>query len=364
MEQKENKMMTNTEYPLITIIIATFNSEKVLPRTLIAIRNQSYPQDKFEIFAVDGGSTDSTFKIAEKYGCRIIENPYTDPMNAKKIGYEKANGTYSIVIDHDEVLENPKSIEEKVTAIIENIDCRVVFYSGYKKPKNYPLLNQYISDFGDPVSCYYYNFPKDYKFLESTLKKNYSVIKETESYYIVSFKNYKKTPLFELDCAGSLVDTTYMKSIIKNYGIEELAHAFYRLIEEDFDKMIFLKSDPIVHYSADSLKKYFPKIKWRICNNVHFSEMKAQGMIGRISTTNSKKWKLYLFPLYSITILIPLLQSIYFSFSRKNIAYMLHPLFCLYATFQIGLQYTIKIFHIPVKLKSYDGKKIIKQNIR
>lgn len=351
------------EYPLITIIIATFNSEKVLPRTLTAIRNQSYPQDKLKILAVDGGSTDKTLEIAQKYDCETINNPYTDPVNAKKIGYEAAQGEFSIVIDHDEVLENPQSIEYKVKAIKSNPDCKVVFYSGYKKPNDYPLLNQYISDFGDPVSCYYYNFPKDYKFLEKTLKKNYLVIKETEDYYIISFKNYKKKPLFELACAGSLVETTYIKNIITCHGMEEVAHAFYLLIEEGFDTMIFLKNDPLVHYSADSLKNYFPKIKWRICNNIHFPKMKAQGLLGRISNTKSKKWKLYFFPLYSITLLFPLLQSVYFSISRKNVAYMLHPLFCLYATFQIALQYTIKICHIPVKLKSYDGKKNIKQNI-
>ena len=53
-------------YPLVSIMIATFNSEKVLPRTLEAIRAQTYPQDKLEILAIDGGSTDSTLEIAKK----------------------------------------------------------------------------------------------------------------------------------------------------------------------------------------------------------------------------------------------------------------------------------------------------------
>ena len=37
---------TPESLPVVTILIATFNSEKILPRTLEGIKKQSYPQDK------------------------------------------------------------------------------------------------------------------------------------------------------------------------------------------------------------------------------------------------------------------------------------------------------------------------------
>ena len=52
---------------LVTIMIATFNSEKLLPRTLDALKAQTYPAELMEILIIDGGSNDTTRDIAKKY---------------------------------------------------------------------------------------------------------------------------------------------------------------------------------------------------------------------------------------------------------------------------------------------------------
>ena len=39
---------------MVTIMIATFNSEKLLPRTLDAIKKQTYPAELIEILIIDG----------------------------------------------------------------------------------------------------------------------------------------------------------------------------------------------------------------------------------------------------------------------------------------------------------------------
>lgn len=59
---------TPESLPVVTILIASFNSEKILPRTLEGIKKQSYPQDKLDLLAVDGGSTDGTYALIERYG--------------------------------------------------------------------------------------------------------------------------------------------------------------------------------------------------------------------------------------------------------------------------------------------------------
>ena len=73
------------DLPIVTVAIATYNSEKLLPRTLKAIRKQSYPQEKIEILIIDGGSKDKTRLIAQEYGAIEIDNPKTEPVNAKLI---------------------------------------------------------------------------------------------------------------------------------------------------------------------------------------------------------------------------------------------------------------------------------------
>ncbi|MCA4895454.1 MAG: glycosyltransferase [Cytophagales bacterium] len=64
MEKGENKKLV-ANLPLVSIITVVFNGEKSIERTINSIINQTYPQ--VEYIVVDGGSTDGTIDIIEKY---------------------------------------------------------------------------------------------------------------------------------------------------------------------------------------------------------------------------------------------------------------------------------------------------------
>lgn len=345
------------DMPLVTIVIATFNSGKLLPRTLAAIRNQDYPQDCIEILAIDGGSTDNTAEVVRQYDGNIIPNPKTEPVNAKVIGIQQARGKYVITLDHDEVLLNPHSIRIKILALEENPDCKAALCSGYKRPPNYPLLNEYISEYGDPYSLFIYNFPKGYIFFEKALLKNYSLVKSEKDYFVVSFAGAKKQPLFELVCAGSVIDREYFKEICSTKN--GVGHAFYTMLEKGTDKIIVSRKDPLEHYSVDALRSYWPKLKWRVINNVFATKENSAGFVGRMAYQPSLRYKRLLFVPYSFSIIFPLLHGGVMAGTRKNPVYLLHPLFCLYVSVQILFQYSKKMLGIPPIYTSYDGKKKI-----
>jgi len=44
--------------PLVSVIIPTYNPERVLPLCLESIEEQSYPKEKIEIIIADGGFID------------------------------------------------------------------------------------------------------------------------------------------------------------------------------------------------------------------------------------------------------------------------------------------------------------------
>ena len=157
--------------PLVTVIIATFNSDKVLKRTLEALEMQTYKN--IETLILDGGSTDATVEIAHIYNCKVINNPKTDPVSAKLLGLNSASGKYAVFIDHDEVMINHDVINIQIHALLKHPECKAALCSGYKRPNNYPKLNQYISEFGDPFSLFVYHFSKDFHFFEHLLNKNY-----------------------------------------------------------------------------------------------------------------------------------------------------------------------------------------------
>jgi len=63
-----NKKQT---FPSVTMIIATFNEEKVIARKLANTVDLEYPRDKFEIAIVDSGSTDNTRLVVNDFMQRV-----------------------------------------------------------------------------------------------------------------------------------------------------------------------------------------------------------------------------------------------------------------------------------------------------
>ncbi len=139
-------------YPLISIAIATINSEKTLSKTLDSIKKQSYPKNKIEVLVIDGGSKDKTKKIAKKYGCTILDNPGVGFIPGKHMGFLKARGDYVMYLDSDEELDNSDSLKRKISAFVSDKRIKAVISTGYKNPKNFPFINRYINEFGDPFS--------------------------------------------------------------------------------------------------------------------------------------------------------------------------------------------------------------------
>lgn len=345
---------------IVTIMIATYNSEKLLPRTLEAIKRQTYPSNLIEILIIDGGSKDRTREIAEEFECRIVDNPKVEPVNAKLIGMREARGRYLVTIDHDEVIQNIYSIENKVIMLERHPECKVALCSGYLCPNDYPKLNQYISEFGDPFSLFIYRFSKGYGVLGKNLRKYYKVETEEKEGAVVSFEIMKKEPIFELCCLGTMIDRDYFMNFsgVCDDG-NVFVHLFYLMLQKGVKKVVYTINDPLVHYSADSLKRYFPKIKWRVCNNVHFANMAASGFGGRIQYTKSITYRKYLFIPYTVFCIPAMLEGLYLAISRKNSIFLLHPILCWYTLIQIAYQYAIKIVGKSPNMTSYDGKKII-----
>ena len=354
-------MYNKEECSCISVVIATFNSSSILPRTLDALVNQNYSRDKMEILVVDGGSTDNTIEIAKNYGCVIIHNPKTEPVHAKILGIQNAHGKYMMVLDHDEVLVNRDSVRKRIELLEKNPACKVAFCSGYQRPDDYPLLNEYISEYGDPFSLFVYNFSKGVGFQEKGLRRICRVIDSDADYVKVSFEKTKRLPIIELCCLATIVDLEWFK---ENVDIEncpqDMAHMFYIMLEKGYHETIMLKNDPLVHYSADSLKAYFPKLKWRIKNNVHFADKGENGFNGRQQYVEYTKYKKLMFVPYTIVFPLPVLHSLYLAVTRRNPVFLLHTFFCWYVLIQIVVEYAKKLTGHTPQFTSYDGKKVVK----
>jgi len=88
---------------IISVIIATFNSEKYLEKSLDSIAKQTFKN--YEVILVDNLSTDNTLLIAKKYHFRIkiIKEKDNGLSEALNKGFKKAEGKLCTFIGADDM---------------------------------------------------------------------------------------------------------------------------------------------------------------------------------------------------------------------------------------------------------------------
>lgn len=91
-------------YPLITVVMSTYNIEKYVAEAVDSILSQTFTD--FEFVIVEDGSQDSTLRILESYQderIRIIRTENRGLANALNTGLDAATGKYIARMDSDDV---------------------------------------------------------------------------------------------------------------------------------------------------------------------------------------------------------------------------------------------------------------------
>jgi glycosyltransferase involved in cell wall biosynthesis len=349
--------------PDITIIIATFNSAKLLGRVLDAVKVQDFPQESIEVLIIDGGSADETIALASAYGCVVIKNPETEPVNAKFLGFKNSKGRYLVFLDHDEVMQDKGSLSRKRVIFDQNPEVHAVIGSGYINPDPKNIVNEYINEFGDPFSFFIYRLSKGSRYFIKSLRQRYKIEQENDSSLIVDFSIGSRLPIIELVALGSMIDKDYFikqfPEVLHDKSL--IGHLFYHLVERA-PYVGVTKSDPLVHYSSENIKKYLAKIRWRVKNNVHFSSgTGAAGFTGRQQFDSLwGKYRKYFFPIYTFTIVLPLIDAIQLAISRKQPRYLIHVPLTIYTASYVLFQLALRLVGYRPQQKSYDESKVIK----
>jgi glycosyltransferase involved in cell wall biosynthesis len=108
-------------YPLVSIITIVYNGEKNIEKTIKSVINQTYRNVEYII--IDGGSTDSTINIINKYRNEIdlviseADNGISDAFNK---GLRRVSGEIIGIINADDWYD--EDAIEKVVRSIKNVD--------------------------------------------------------------------------------------------------------------------------------------------------------------------------------------------------------------------------------------------------
>ena len=109
--------------PTISIITVTYNRADTLEQTIASVAGQTYPN--IEYIIIDGGSTDATVKIVEKYKAhisRFVSESDDGIYDAMNKGVALATGDYVQIIGSDDALVDSSVIENAVAELTPDVD--------------------------------------------------------------------------------------------------------------------------------------------------------------------------------------------------------------------------------------------------
>lgn len=117
--------------PFTSVVIAAYNEEKVICKTIDSILSSDYPA--FEVIVIDDGSKDATAAMVQKMYAnhpfvRLIKKKNGGKSSAVNIGFKEAKGEIVVALDADTLIaENAISLlvnhfrNEKVAAVSGNV---------------------------------------------------------------------------------------------------------------------------------------------------------------------------------------------------------------------------------------------------
>lgn len=98
------RLLVAATLPKLTIVTPSYNQAHYLERTILSVLNQQYPN--LEFFVIDGGSTDGTRAILEKYTDQLtgwVMEKDLGQTNAINKGFKQATGDYVAYQNSDDV---------------------------------------------------------------------------------------------------------------------------------------------------------------------------------------------------------------------------------------------------------------------
>ncbi|MFA7301113.1 MAG: glycosyltransferase family 2 protein [Candidatus Shapirobacteria bacterium] len=312
---------------LISIIIPTLNSASVIGQCLNSIKTQNIDQSKIEIIIIDGGSTDNTLTIAQKFNCKIINNPLKTAEAGKATGIKHATGTYVALIDSDNILPTKSWLKKMLIPFSNNLVIGTEPWQyTYRPHAGYIERYSALTGVNDPYSLITNNYDR----------KNY--IRPNWNGLNIKTKNYKNYQLFKLTSSDKIPSigangTIYRRSIFNSY------HSDY-LIDVDLLNSILVKTKElffakvkcgIIHsYCESSINKFIKKQNRRVIDLYIYQNQRPKHIISSQIQNNIK------FSLYVVLILPMLFDTFYGYYKKPDIAWFFHPFACIITLFVYG----------------------------
>lgn len=323
---------------IFSIITPTLNAARTLEECLQHLTSQNYPRDQYEIIIPDGGSTDQTINIANKYRAIVIDNKLKTGEAGKMAGIKIAKGKYLLLLDSDNILIDKDYLIKMQKPLDEDSEIIASEPLRYDARATDHPLTRYFAYLGmsDPLNLFLGNYDR-YSYITNRWT-NLIIKSEQRNGYSKLFLEIGNIPT--IGANGFVI----RKSVLEPY----LNLDYY------FDTDIFLElynkfgtkafniakvDTGVVHLYVDSLSKFMRKQKRRVKDYLYYRKTKVR------TSDNVSYFSLINFILSAIIIIPLIFQSLLGYLRKPDWVWIYHPLVS-YITLYVYTLETIKSFFV------------------
>ncbi|MEK9155712.1 MAG: glycosyltransferase family 2 protein [Patescibacteria group bacterium] len=323
--------------PTISIIIPTLNAAGPLPECLRRIVDQDYPKGKVEIIVADGGSTDTTRKIAKKFGAKIVENKLKTGEAGKAAGVRAAKNEIIALIDSDNYLSSKDWLKRMVEPFAdpEIIGSEPIEYT-YRKEDGYITRYCALMGMNDPICLFLGNY--DRKNYLTGRWTDLPVINENKGNYLkLTLEKYK---IPTIGANGTLFRREVIIHEVRDYLFD--IDAIPELVSRGKNKFAKVKVG-IIHVFSGDVHTFIRKQKRRITDYAYHKRLN----IRKYPWTKFNKIGFVKFILFSTLVIPAFLQSCRGYIKRPDRAWFFHPLACWLSVWIYSLGFMSQFFFQP-----------------
>ncbi len=128
---------------LVTIVTPSFNQARFLEQTMLSVLNQDYPH--IEYIVVDGGSTDGSVEIIQRYADRLswwVSEPDRGQTDAINNGFAHAHGEILAWLNSDDTYE-PGAVRAAVEALEKHPQAAMVYGDAHYIDENGRVIGRF-----------------------------------------------------------------------------------------------------------------------------------------------------------------------------------------------------------------------------
>lgn len=307
----------------VSFIIPTLNAQKVLKKCLSSISKQKYPKSKYEIIIIDGGSTDKTISIAQKYNAKIFKNTLKTAEAGKAVGIQKSKGKYLCLIDSDNILPSPNWLSQMLFPLHQDKNLIGSEPIKFTYRPHSGLFERYSALIGanDP-----YAFITNVYDRQNFINHNWTGLKidQIDKKQYIKIKLKPNTILPTIGANGTIFKSDFLKKNLKSdyfFDIDIIS----QVLSTNKKPLYFSKVKiGIIHtFCENSLPKFIRKQKRRLIDYYFYQKFRQYNW----SPVNQQSQLKFIF--YTILIVPALVDSIRGFIKKPDPVWFLHPILCL-----------------------------------